>query len=241
MNIICISLISGYCTYVCAYAINITDVIWRLPLVYFRCLLNWNGLYLTLSLFLHWRERKRKEAWKEREGEEEEEQKKMEEERILGILFHFQTCRFENEIIFLGSFPPPSFSVPLPPHLPRTQPWLCSKWHTKEAGFDREVFEWYWERGWRVTIWGKPPWQWCWAILHLHLLLCQAMLLVGSCVCERCLHQPGVHGVQKRHGESMESRLHPTEQVSQYAAQFSCYSLLQCYCLWSRVLLAVNN
>ena len=50
------------------------------------------------------------------------------------------------------------------------------------------------------------------------------MLLVGSCVCERCLHQPGVHGVQKRHGESMESRLHPTEQVSQYAAQFSCYT-----------------
>ena len=32
-------------------------------------------------------------------------------------LFHFQTCRFENEIIFLGSFPPPSFSVPLSPHL----------------------------------------------------------------------------------------------------------------------------
>ena len=48
----------------------------------------------------------------------EEEQKKIEEERILGILFHFQTCRFENEIIFLGSFPPPSFSVPLSPHLP---------------------------------------------------------------------------------------------------------------------------
>ena len=27
MNIICISLISGYCAYICAYAINITDVI----------------------------------------------------------------------------------------------------------------------------------------------------------------------------------------------------------------------
>ena len=52
-------------------------------------------------------------------GEEEKEQKKMEEDsRILGILFHFQTCRFENEIIFLGSLNPPSFSVPLPPHLP---------------------------------------------------------------------------------------------------------------------------
>ena len=31
---------------------DLTDVIWRLPLVYFLCQLNWNRLYLPL--FLHW-------------------------------------------------------------------------------------------------------------------------------------------------------------------------------------------